>query len=67
MRILLWHVHGSWTTSLVQGDHVRDFVKWDDQPANAAGIGPEPVGVDHLEIARTGQVVDHMRASIDAL
>ncbi|OAA23346.1 glycosyl transferase group 1 [Frankia sp. EI5c] len=21
MRILLWHVHGSWTTSFVQGDH----------------------------------------------
>ncbi len=24
MRILLWHVHGSWTTSFVQGDH--DYV-----------------------------------------
>src|SRR5207237_6272941 len=24
-------------TALVQGDHVRDFVKWDDQPANEAG------------------------------
>src|SRR5690242_5687503 len=21
MRILVWHVHGSWTTSFVQGDH----------------------------------------------
>ena len=21
MRILLWHVHGSWTTSFVQGRH----------------------------------------------
>lgn len=21
MRVLLWHVHGSWTTSFVQGDH----------------------------------------------
>jgi hypothetical protein len=21
MRVLLWHVHGSWTTALVQGDH----------------------------------------------
>ena len=21
MRILLWHVHGSWTTAFVQGDH----------------------------------------------
>ena len=21
MRILLWHVHGSWTTSFVQGEH----------------------------------------------
>ena len=21
MRILLWHVHGSWTTALVQGGH----------------------------------------------
>jgi thiamine pyrophosphate-dependent acetolactate synthase large subunit-like protein len=25
-------------TALVQGNHVRDFVKWDDQPANAAGV-----------------------------
>jgi acetolactate synthase I/II/III large subunit len=25
-------------TALVQGDHVRDFVKWDDQPASAAGV-----------------------------
>lgn len=24
MRVLIWHVHGSWTTSLVQGNH--DFV-----------------------------------------
>lgn len=24
MRILIWHVHGSWTTGLVQGDH--DFL-----------------------------------------
>ena len=24
MRVLLWHVHGSWTTSFVQGDH--DYV-----------------------------------------
>src|SRR5688500_3708849 len=21
MRILIWHVHGSWTTAFVQGDH----------------------------------------------
>ncbi len=21
MRILLWHVHGSWTTALLQGEH----------------------------------------------
>jgi acetolactate synthase-1/2/3 large subunit len=25
-------------TALVQGNHVRDFVKFDDQPANAAGV-----------------------------
>src|SRR5438477_1581418 len=25
-------------TALVQGNHVRDFVKFDDQPANAAGL-----------------------------
>jgi acetolactate synthase I/II/III large subunit len=25
-------------TALVQGNHVRDFVKWDDQPANATGV-----------------------------
>ena len=28
MNIFLWHVHGSWTTALVQGDH-RYFVPVD--------------------------------------
>jgi len=37
MRILLWHVHGSWTTAFVQGEH--DYVV----PV-LPGRGPDGVG-----------------------
>lgn len=37
MRILLWHVHGSWTTSFVQGDH--DYVLPVTPGRDADGLG----------------------------
>jgi Glycosyl transferases group 1 len=37
MRILLWHVHGSWTTSFVQGDH--DYVLPVTPDRDADGLG----------------------------
>ena len=37
MRILMWHVHGSWTTSFVQGDH--DYVLPLTPGRDADGLG----------------------------
>ena len=54
MRILLWHVHGSWTTAFVQGPHTylipvlpgrgpngRGRAETYDWPANAVEVTPE--------------------------
>ena len=54
MRILLWHVHGSWTTAFVQGEHTyllpvvpdrgpdgRGRAQTWDWPANAVEVTPE--------------------------
>jgi acetolactate synthase-1/2/3 large subunit len=44
-------------TALVQGNHVRDFVKWDDQPANAAGVAESILRAYRLTTAEpTGPV-----------
>src|ERR1700682_5966044 len=44
-------------TALVQGKHVRDFVKWDDQPANAAGAAESILRAYRLMMAEpTGPV-----------
>ncbi len=53
MRVLSWHVHGSWTTSLVQGDHTyllpvddargpdgRGRARTWDWPASAVEVSP---------------------------
>ncbi|WP_209370669.1 glycosyltransferase [Brevibacterium renqingii] len=37
MRILLWHVHGSWTDAFVRGDH--DYLLPTDQERSAWGLG----------------------------
>jgi hypothetical protein len=37
MRVLLWHVHGSWTTSFVQGDHDYLLPVNDDRDADGLG------------------------------
>jgi hypothetical protein len=37
MRILLWHVHGSWTTALVQGDHEYVVPVLPDRGADGRG------------------------------
>ena len=54
MNILLWHVHGSWTTAFVQGQHTyllpvlpsrgpygRGRAQTWDWPASAVEVGPE--------------------------
>lgn len=62
-RILLWHVHGSWTTSFVQGGH--DYVlpvdaergpdgrgrasTW-DWPANVAELHPEQLAAQDIDV-----------------
>jgi hypothetical protein len=37
MRILLWHVHGSWTTAFVQGDHDYVVPVLPDRPSDGLG------------------------------
>ena len=37
LRILLWHVHGSWTTSLVQGRHEYVLPVTPDRDADGLG------------------------------
>jgi len=37
MRILLWHVHGSWTTSFVQGSHT--YLLPVTEPRGPDGLG----------------------------
>jgi len=63
MRVLLWHVHGSWTTSFVQGDH--DYVvpvlpdrgpagrgraqTW-DWPASVRELPPDALAREPLDV-----------------
>jgi glycosyltransferase involved in cell wall biosynthesis len=63
MRILLWHVHGSWTTAFVQGDH--DYVvpvlpdrsgdgvgrarTW-DWPASVVELAPEQLRDESFDL-----------------
>jgi hypothetical protein len=68
VRVLLWHVHGSWTTALVQGDHQyllpvvpdrgpdgRGRAETWDWPPNAIEVTPEQAAdadVDVLVVQR---------------
>ena len=63
MRILLWHVHGSWTTAFVQGDH--DYLipvlpdrgpdglgrarTW-EWPQNAREVAPAELRADDVDV-----------------
>jgi len=63
MRILLWHVHGSWTTAFVQGDH--DYLipvlpdrgpdglgrarTW-EWPQNAREVAPAELHADDVDV-----------------
>src|SRR5204862_228018 len=49
MRILLWHVHGSWTTAFVQGDHDYLIPVLPDR-------GPDGLGRAINEARRRGRV-----------
>ena len=48
MRILLWHVHGSWTTAFVQGEHEYLVPVTPDRGPDGVGIAP------HLGLAGHG-------------
>ena len=62
MRILLWHVHGSWTTALVQGPHEyvvpvlpdrgadgRGRARTWDWPASVTELGPDELADTELD------------------
>ena len=52
-------------TALVQGNHVRDFVKFDDQPASAAGVAESILRAYRLMIAEpTGPVYVCLDAAV---
>jgi len=63
MKVLLWHVHGSWTTSFVQGDHTyllpvlpdrgpdgRGRARTWDWPASALEVTPEQLAADPPDV-----------------
>ncbi|MDX6688502.1 MAG: hypothetical protein QOF86_4630 [Baekduia sp.] len=63
MRILLWHVHGSWTTAFVQGDHEyvvpvvdgrgpngRGRAQTWDWPGNVVERSPEELRDEELDL-----------------
>ncbi|MCO1654563.1 glycosyltransferase [Pseudonocardia humida] len=63
MRILIWHVHGSWTTSFVQGGHdyliptLPERGPWGggrpaawDWPANAVEVAPEDLADADVDV-----------------
>jgi len=78
MRVLLWHVHGSYTTSLVQGAHEyllpvlpdrgpdgRGRAETWDWPASAIEVTPEEAAGTHVDVVilqRPGEL-DHLAES----
>jgi len=63
VRILLWHLHGSWTTSFVQGGHdyllpvtpARDTwglgrARTWDWPASAREVPPDRLRGEHVDV-----------------
>ncbi len=64
MRVLLWHVHGSWTTALVEGRHEylipvlpdrgpdgRGRAQTWDWPANAVEVSPDEAAEADVDVA----------------
>ncbi|MBM7807039.1 hypothetical protein JOD57_002876 [Geodermatophilus bullaregiensis] len=63
MKVLVWHVHGSWTTAFVQGGHeyllpvvpgrgpdgLGRARTW-DWPASAREVTPEQLGDEHVDV-----------------
>ena len=78
MRIFLWHVHGSWTTALVQGDHEylvpvlpdrgpdgRGRARTWDWPASVVEVTPEEAAaadVDVVVLQRPAELHDLAQA-----
>jgi glycosyltransferase involved in cell wall biosynthesis len=75
VRVLLWHVHGSWTTALVQGDHEyllpvlpdrgpdgRGRAETWDWPRNAVEVTPEQAAEADVDV-----VVLQRPAELDGL
>lgn len=63
MRIMLWHVHGSWTTSFLQGGHTyllpvlpdrgpygRGRARTWDWPANAVEVTPQEAAAADVDV-----------------
>lgn len=51
LRILVWHVHGSWTTSFVHGGHTYLLPKLPEQGAWGLGRADRPWPEDAIEVS----------------
>lgn len=75
MRILLWHVHGSWTTSFVQGEHTylvpvlpdrgpygRGRAQTWDWPAGAIEVTPQEAASADVDVVllQRPEELDHL-------
>ena len=76
MRILIWHVHGSWTTSFVQGDHTyllpvvpdrgpegRGRARTWDWPANAVEVTPADLATSDVDVVVLQRPIDETLAT----
>ena len=69
MRVLLWHVHGSWTTAFVRGRHEYLIpVTADRGPGGLVGLGGMVVlnGEEYLTVDEAAQLLDVKPATLYA-
>ena len=58
MKVLLWHVHGSWTTSFVAGEHDYVLPVNDDRDADGRGRAQSwdwPTSAREVPMSRLGE------------
>ncbi len=79
MRVLLWHVHGSWTTSFVQGGHEylvpvlpdrgpdgRGRARTWDWPASATEVTPQEAAAADVDVVvlQRPHELEHLAAGL---
>ena len=75
MKVLIWHVHGSWTTAFVQGAHTyvvpvvedrgpdgRGRAETWDWPANVVECAPEALADEDIDVVVLQRSIDEKLA-----